>query len=271
MTVTVPTDEDTATTETSPLTTDESTEQTSTIAKRKKSRRSPRQACEARLDAKVERDDLDQRYKTAFKQATALMADSLHDEPVNSIIERLNSKHSLIGTKKTLTRSTLYRAVSKGSSGVQSPAKKGPPAKIPDVLVAVVAAHAQVSQCSEGEMRGREIRRLIGAAIMDTPYDGQFTIESVFRKVLREHPAQLQAANKMSVDDARAQWTTFDNLQQWFDDAKKDLIETGLVLDAEVRDANGVLISELDFRSDDVRRRIINMDETHHDLSITGD
>ena len=75
----------------------------------------------------------------------------------------------------------------------------------------------------------------------------------------------------MYVDDARAQWTTFDNLQQWFNDAKADLIETGLVLDTEVRDANGVLVSELDFRSDDVRRRIINMDETHHDLSITGD
>ena len=30
-------------------------------------------------------------------------------------------------------------------------------------------------------------------------------------------------------------------------------------------------MSEVDFRSDDVRRRIINMDETHHDLSITGD
>ena len=52
---------------------------------------------------------------------------------------------------------------------------------------------------------------------------------------------------------------------------KNDLIETGLVIDEEVSDANGVLVSELDFRSDEVRRRIINMDETHHDLSITGD
>jgi hypothetical protein len=49
------------------------------------------------------------------------------------------------------------------------------------------------------------------------------------------------------------------------------LIETELVLDEEVRDINGNLISELNFRSDEVRRRIINMDETHHDLSITGD
>ena len=43
------------------------------------------------------------------------------------------------------------------------------------------------------------------------------------------------------------------------------------MIDREVRDEQGLLLSELDFRSDEVRRRIINMDETHHDLSLTGD
>ena len=266
----------------SPLTeTDESTERSSALTnstattkstrKKRRSRRSPRQVSEARLDAKVEREDLNQRYKAAFKQATLLMSDALHDESVTLIIKRLNTKHNLIGTKKTLTRSTLYRAVSKGSHGETSPAKKGPAEKIPGVLLNVAVAHTQVSQCGDGEMRGREIKRLIGAAIVGTEYNNKFKIESVWRKMRREFPEQLQAASKVSIDDARAQWTTFDNLQQWFDDVKKDLIETGLVIDAEVRDANGVLMSELDFRSDDVRRRIINMDETHHDLSITGD
>ena len=82
----------------------------------------------------------------------------------------------------------------------------------------------------------------------------------------------LQAANKMSVDDARAQWTTHQNLQQWFDDAKLELIATGLCIDKEVRGAdctNGILVSELDFCSNKLKRRILNMDETHHDLSVT--
>jgi hypothetical protein len=60
-------------------------------------------------------------------------------------------------------------------------------------------------------------------------------------------------------------------LQQWFNDAKRDLIDSGLVIDQEVRDRNGNLLSELDFGSDEVQRRIINMDETNHDLSVTGD
>ena len=52
---------------------------------------------------------------------------------------------------------------------------------------------------------------------------------------------------------------------------KEDLLKSGLVIDQEVRDPLGHLVSELDFHSDEVKRRFINMDETHHDLSITGD
>jgi hypothetical protein len=126
--------------------------------------------------------------------------------------------------------------------------KKGPLTKIPDVLLEVVATHAQVSQCGDGEMRGREIKRLIGAATIGSQYHGTFTIESAWRKLQREFSAELQPAKKMSMDDARAQWTTYSNLQQWFNDAKKD-IGSGLMIDTEVRDANGVLLSELDFRS----------------------
>ncbi len=49
------------------------------------------------------------------------------------------------------------------------------------------------------------------------------------------------------------------------------MIETEVVLDEEVRDIDGNLVLELSFLSDEVRRRIINMDKTHHDLSIAGD
>ncbi len=119
---------------------------------------------------------------------------------------------------------------------MQSPTKEGPETNIPEVLVEVIATHAQVSQCSKGEMRGRDIKRLIGAPIQGTLYDDEFTIESVWQKVQREFPEHLQAANKMSVDIACAQWTTFDQLHQWLNDAKKDLIETCLVI--IVRDSN---------------------------------
>jgi hypothetical protein len=53
-----------------------------------------------------------------------------------------------------------------------------------------------------------------------------------------------------------------------FDDVKRDLIATGLVEDKAVLDEEGKLVSEVCFKLDS-QRRIINMDETHHNLSIT--
>jgi hypothetical protein len=72
-----------------------------------------------------------------------------------------------------------------------------------------------------------------------------------------QHSEQLQAGTKGSMEDARSKWTTVNNLELWFNDAK-------------VEGCRGKFLLEVDFRSDDVRRQIINLDETHHDLSITG-
>jgi hypothetical protein len=147
----------------------------------------------------------------------------------------------------------------------------GPPSKVPTILVVLLATHAEVAQVSQGELSGKDVWRLIEASVHGTAFEDQFKTTTVWRKVLLEYPNSLQAANKISVEDARSQWTTHDNLDKWFDDAKLDLLKSGLVRDILVLDGHGKVESELDFRGEDVKRRIINMDETHHDLSITGD
>ncbi|KAI2513446.1 hypothetical protein MHU86_920 [Fragilaria crotonensis] len=154
--------------------------------------------------------------------------------------------------------------------GGVSPKAKGPKVKIPEVFASMVATHAEVCQVGDGELKGRDLKRLIGASIVGTQHETAFKVESVWRRVRKDFPESLQAANKISVDDARAQWTTFDNLNQWFDDVKRDLLTTGLVVDEEVFNNEGGLVSEVRFKKD-TERRIINMDETHHDLSVTGD
>jgi hypothetical protein len=151
-----------------------------------------------------------------------------------------------------------------------SPKARGPAPKIPHSLMEMVETHAEVSQVGDGELKGRDFKRLNGASIVGTEHEASFNPESVWRKVRREFPASLQAATKLTVEDARAQWTTFDNLNQWFDDVKKDLIKTGLVVNEQVLDKEGAVVLEVRFRKD-AERRIINMDETHHDLSIIGD
>jgi len=238
------------------------TSRSSKESKKPRSRRSSKQASMARLDAKRVKLEYDRRYKEAFKDATNLVAANNTGEPVTRICNRLNQDFQLDG-KKRLARSTVYQAAKDGLAGM-SPKARGPAPKIPDSFLEMVATHAEVSQVGEGELKGRDVKRLIGASIVGTEHETRFKVESVWRKVRREFPAALQAATKLVVDDARAQWTTFDNLNQWFDDVKNDLIKTGLVVNEQVLDGGGALVSEVRFLKD-TERRIINMDETHHD------
>ena len=234
----------------------------------KKSRQSSRQASVGRLEAKRVKLDYDGRYKIAFKDATNLVATNAKGEPVQGICDRLNQYFNLDGTKR-LARSTVYQAAKDGRAGM-SPPSRGPAPNIPGKFLEVVATHAEVSQVGDGELKGKDIKRLIGASMIGTEHENRYTVEGVWRKVRKVFPESLQAATKLTVEDARAQWTTHDNLNQWFDDAKQDLVNTGLVIDEEVLDDKGAMVSEVRFRKD-TERRIINMDETHHDLSITGD
>ena len=233
----------------------------------KRTRRSSKQASEFRLKSKRIKVEYDDRYKAAFKEATNLIA-AKTAEPVGAMCQRLNRAFGLDG-KKRLARSTVYRAYKDGFAGI-SPRKMGPLPKIQREFLETVATHAEVCQVGDGELRGKDLRRLIGASIVGTEHENLYKAESVWRKVKTEFPESLQAATKIAVEDARAQWTTHDNLNQWFDDAKKDLLATGLVENEKVYGEEGETVSEVRFKMHS-ERRIINMDETHHDLSVTGD
>jgi hypothetical protein len=73
------------------------------------------------------------------------------------------------------------------------------------IFVSMVATHSQLSQVSDGELRGQDICRVIGASIFGTEHENMLTVESsVWRKVQREFPDAVQAGPKVSIDDGRA-------------------------------------------------------------------
>jgi hypothetical protein len=235
----------------------------------KRHRRSSKQTGEHLLESKRQKLDYDARYSAAFKTATTLVA-AKTDEPAATICARLNIEYGLDGTKR-LARSTVYEASKDGRAGHSPSMRKGPEPLIPDALLECVITHGAVCQLGNGELKSKDFQRIIGASMLGTPYADRFKPSSVWRKARTKYPDGIQAGTKIAVDDARAQWTTYDNLDQWFDDAKRDIIATGLVEDEKIYDSeSGELVSEVRFKKG-TERRFINMDETHHDLSITGD
>jgi hypothetical protein len=120
----------------------------------------------------------------------------------------------------------------------------------------------------DGELKGRDIKHLIGASILGTQHKNQFKVESVFWKVLVQYPQALQAGSRMTMDNSRAQGPCM-------------IISTsGLMTQRQICCLLDCLMTkewsmkmvqlEVTFKPD-VNRRIINMDETHHNLLITGD
>jgi hypothetical protein len=79
--------------------------------------------------------------------------------------------------------------------------KQGPAPKKPEVLIDVVTLHTEVSQVGKGgELRGRDIKQLIGEAIIGTKYDNTLKINSVWKKLRTRHPERLQAGTKVSIE-----------------------------------------------------------------------
>ena len=90
-------------------------------------RKSPRQASDAHLEAKIAKTEYDVIYKVAFKEGTILVAAAVAGtipfDPVKGICDRLNAKFGLSCGKKQLTRSTIYQAAKDGLAR-QSPKKQ---------------------------------------------------------------------------------------------------------------------------------------------------
>ena len=150
------------------------------------------------------------------------------------MVEQLNADYKMDGgcnkdkkkQGKQLQSSTLYRAVIKGHVGV-SPLKRGTRSTLPDILLNVTVCLAEVrSQFGDGgELNGKAIKRIMNTAVMGTKFDKTFKAESAWKTLRTGHAGRLQAANRVTMEECRSKWTTVNNLEQWFDDVKKNLID----------------------------------------------
>ncbi len=155
-----------------------------------KRRKSAKKASEARAEAKLRSELYDQRFKNAFKEGTNLLSKRITNKDtatysfsVHKIAADLNQKYNLVKGNKKLSKTMLYGATRHGKVG-KGPMKRGPTPMIPDILLDVTSLHAEGSQVGKGgELRGRDINQMLGAAVLGTKYEDTFTIESAWKKL----------------------------------------------------------------------------------------
>ena len=76
--------------------------------------------------------------------------------------------------------------------------------------MALIATHAEVCQVGDGVLKGKDLRRMIGALMIGTAHTNAYKIKSVWQKTRTVFPDVLQAANQdccygcsSSVDDVQ--------------------------------------------------------------------
>ena len=96
---------------------------------------------------------------------------------LSSVISRINEEMQSSLNDKKLTKSSVYRAVSRGQFGV-SPVKNGRPSKVPPELTRGLACHAVMMQISgKGEASSLKMRAIAGAVTLGTLHKNKFSTD----------------------------------------------------------------------------------------------
>lgn len=115
-----------------------------------------------------------------------------------------------------MTKSTLNNYMQKGIVG-GSPLRKGRRSHIPRYFFELLATHVSMKQLEgQAEARPRTLKTLIAAALYDTELKSADK-EWVYKRFRRKFPHIVQPSKVMQVEERRGLWTTYGNLNQWFD------------------------------------------------------
>ena len=131
-----------------------------------------------------------------------------------------------------ITRTTLQRYYKKGWD---NKARKGPLSKISRVLIEATVLHVGMKQVSgTGEAKAKDIMAIISAAVKNTKHQDSVNVKYAYEKIRLNEAERMQNGSVRGVEDIRCQWTTYEKLNQWFDDAKPVLLKYKFAEDRKV-------------------------------------
>ena len=173
------------------------------------------------------------RYKAALKEGTTLYVegrDSGNKQSYDKIAQKMNAKYDLQGTKRMVTKTTLHTYVNNANIGT-SPMKRGPAPSLPPQFLELLNCHVSMTQLEgKEETKPRMLKALIGAALKGTEFESM-SEDYIYTLFRQRYPDTVCPSKAMEMEERRMLWTTFPNLNKWFDGTKACLIHYGYVED----------------------------------------
>ncbi len=194
----------------------------------KRPRRTSKQANQDRFEEKAVKKHHDDRYKDALKKASTELHNNNNSENkgkqgygARAVAEKYNAIFLNEDGDKQISKSTLINYATNELAG-KSPAKMGRPSVVPSPLKRGLVTHAVMMQVSgtEGEASTARLKEVATAAVSGTQWEGRFDIDYAVRKAVEDYPAELQPVSAKNNEDARVEWLTYGNINEWTDHLK---------------------------------------------------
>ena len=199
------------------------------------------------------------KYSKAHKAATTLYFNEREKEKgltLRKVESQIREKH-----KVGPSASTIYHYVVELGLVGMSPRKPGPEGNIPaEMYKALCAAFGSFMRINQiNALGGDNTRRKLIPVIAETTNLSISTCEQLLRRLCRDTAIDMKADKIYFAEERRVRWTTYSNLELWFNSWEKSLRELGFM---DTDDSGRLYIRT------ELLRNILNFDETC--LSLDG-
>jgi hypothetical protein len=229
-----------------------------------------KQAHEVRKETAIEMADTTDNYKTAMKEATIMyqneqdaakealaQGDEIYKKLTGRrIAELVNAKYHT-----NIQDRTIRKQVSEGKAGL-SPERRGPKGTIASryykALCGAFESYVKLKQVTrDSNLKRTFLQKLVNAVVNKHPKENR-TGRILFERLQQSVAATLSIGKVDKIEERRNKWTTYSNVNIWYDSLKEFLIEEGFAVE---NDQENDLPGELLYGKGQIER-IGNIDET---------
>lgn len=199
-------------------------------------KRSPAEVCRDNFEDNAKKDYYNNRYTTAFKEATAVVHANMNDVNkngkrgfgVDAVANDINERLLTSPNDRKLKPTSVYNAVKDGRIGV-TPMKRGRKSVVPEILPASLATQAVMMQVAGvGEASAKTMKVLVEGLVAGTEWEDKIDAEYTWRKTRSSHPEILNPVKAKKNEDRRVEWLSYANIMTWTERAKEFLISIGM-------------------------------------------
>ena len=193
-------------------------------------KRSPAEVCRDNFEDNAKKEYYNNRYTTAFKEATTVVHANMNDLNkngkrgfgVDAVANDINERLLTSPNDRKLKPTSVYNAVKDGRIGV-TPMKRGRKSVVREILPASLATQAGV-----GEASAKTMKVLVEGLVAGTEWEDKIDAEYTWRKTRSSHPEILNPVKAKKNEDRRVEWLSYANIMAWTERAKEFLISIGM-------------------------------------------